>query len=203
MKLHMTMILAATPEGHIGYKNTIPWRLSGDLKRFKELTMGKVVVMGRSTFESLPGGLEGRIPVVVSESFFKDRPRLPTSYQKVWWVPDIPTAIQFAKDVLVIEMVFMGGKRIYEEALPLVDRIELTLVHKGQGQDYDTTVESVIDEVRKPIWVLENLEPIMDRSADSLPTPSHTYLTYVKDQKLVDLLARQPVYVEPVEGKEV
>ncbi len=68
----INIILATTPKGEIGINNTIPWKLKGDLKRFKELTMGHVVIMGRKTYESLPKPLEGRKMIIVSTTMLHE-----------------------------------------------------------------------------------------------------------------------------------
>ena len=111
------MIYAVSPEGVIGAGGTIPWRHSGDLKRFKRLTMGSTVVMGRVTFESIGKPLPGRRNVVVTSR--------PFAMQGVECVRSLEEALALsgASDVW-----FIGGARIYAEAVDHVDVIDVTYV---------------------------------------------------------------------------
>ena len=121
----ITLVLAAAENGVIGAKGAIPWRLPDDMKRFKALTMGKPVVMGRKTWDSLPKKpLPGRVNVVVTR-------------QKDWRGEGAVTAGslgQATTDTSGTVMV-IGGAEIYERALPLASRIELTEVHRAFDGD--------------------------------------------------------------------
>ena len=104
----------------IGRNNKLPWRLPADMKHFKRLTMGKPVVMGRKTFESIGGPLSGRTNIVVTRN--------------MQYHPDdciIVHSIEEAFDLAKTsnELMVIGGASFYEQALPLADRMYLTLVH--------------------------------------------------------------------------
>jgi dihydrofolate reductase len=114
----ITLVVAAARNGAIGRNGAIPWRLPEDLKRFKALTLGHAVVMGRKTWESLPARnrpLPGRRNIVVTRDAGWRADGAETASLEV--------ALQGAGDIFVI-----GGGEIYRAALPLADRIELTEV---------------------------------------------------------------------------
>ena len=124
--MRLSLIVAAAENGVIGRDNALPWRLSGDLKRFKEVTMGKPIIMGRKTFESIGRPLPGRTNIVLSRdpSF---------SPEGVLSVDDFPSALAEAARVAEQsnedEFMVIGGANIYRIALPQADRIYLTEVH--------------------------------------------------------------------------
>ena len=109
------ILVAVSPEGIIGKDNSIPWHYSADLKRFKNLTLGKTVIMGRNTWESLPvKPLPERRNIVIAglvldgvECFRSIDDALGTCVGDVW---------------------FIGGAGIYQEALGKADIIDMTLV---------------------------------------------------------------------------
>ncbi|WP_443971801.1 dihydrofolate reductase [Sphingobium sp. CR28] len=115
----IVLLLARADNGVIGAEGTIPWHLPGDLKRFKAMTMGTPMVMGRKTFESLPGLLPGRRHVVVT----RDRAWHAEGADVVHSVEETLAALADAPVISVI-----GGAEIYRLFLPLADRIELTQV---------------------------------------------------------------------------
>lgn len=115
----ISIIVAASTNNVIGTRGALPWRLSSDLQRFKTLTMGKPIIMGRLTFESIGRPLPGRKNIVLTRQ---------TDY-----VPDgcelavsISAALEAAGDAE--EIMIIGGGRIYQEFLPLTHRIYLTRV---------------------------------------------------------------------------
>ena len=129
----ITLVLAMARNGVIAKGGAIPWRLSDDLKRFKQLTMGRPVIMGRKTWDSLPRKpLPGRDNIVVTR-------------QRGWSADgaiaahSLDEALANAHDASVI-----GGGEIYREALQRADRIELTEVHRDFEGDaffaFDRTV---------------------------------------------------------------
>jgi dihydrofolate reductase len=118
----ITLILALADNGVIGRNGAIPWRISDDLKRFKQLTLGKPVVMGRKTWDSLPKKpLPGRRNIVATR-------------QEGWQAEGAETmtleAALAQPDVFVI-----GGAEIYRAALPRAARIELTEVNRAFDGD--------------------------------------------------------------------
>jgi dihydrofolate reductase len=120
--MDITLILAAADNGVIGNRGAIPWRLAEDLKRFKALTLGKRVVMGRKTWESLPKKpLPGRENVVISrDANFR---------------ADGAVVMPRLEDALGAEAMVIGGAEIYRAALPFATRIELTEVHRAFAGD--------------------------------------------------------------------
>jgi dihydrofolate reductase len=117
----VTMVVAAAADNVIGRKGELPWRLPEDLRRFKELTMGKPIVMGRRTFESIGRPLPGRRNIVVSR-----RPGLRLEGCEVSDSPDAALALAGqAEEVMVI-----GGQQLYEAFLPRATRIHMTRVHE-------------------------------------------------------------------------
>jgi dihydrofolate reductase len=114
------LVVAAARNGVIGKDGTIPWRLPEDLKRFRALTLGHTVVMGRKTWDSLPPNyrpLPGRRNVVVTRDAGWRAEGAETA--------SLDAALKSGGDIFVI-----GGGEIYRAALPLADRIELTEVHQ-------------------------------------------------------------------------
>jgi dihydrofolate reductase len=111
------MIFAASPQGVIGVGGKIPWRYLGDWRRFKRVTMGSTVVMGRTTFESIGKALPGRRNIVVTSGALEQA--------GVACVRSVEEALSRAgaEDVW-----FIGGARIYEEAMKYVDVIDVTYV---------------------------------------------------------------------------
>jgi dihydrofolate reductase len=117
----IVLVLAMADNGVIGKDGGIPWHISEDMKRFKALTMGHTVVMGRKTWDSLPKKpLPGRVNVVVTR-------------QKNWHAEGAATASSLGQATSGTSGVVMiiGGAEIYERALPLASRIELTEVHRN------------------------------------------------------------------------
>lgn len=114
----ITLIVARAQNGIIGRGGKLPWHIPADLKRFKALTMGSVMVMGRKTFESLPGLLPGRRHVIVTRDRGWSAAGAETAHD-----PD--EALRFAGGERVS---VIGGAEIFALFLPLADRIELTEV---------------------------------------------------------------------------
>jgi len=116
----VSAIVATDERGGIGLGGRLPWHLPNDLKRFKALTMGKPIVMGRRTFDSIGRALPGRQNVVVSR-----RPDLVIDGCSV--VPSFAAALSAAADAP--EVCVIGGAEIYRLALPVTRLVHLTKVH--------------------------------------------------------------------------
>lgn len=114
----IVLLLARARNGVIGRDGALPWHLPADLKRFKAMTMGKPMVMGRKTFESFPAPLPGRRHIVLT----RDRGWRKAGAE-VAHSPDDAVALAGGDEVLVI-----GGAEIFALFLPHADRIELTEV---------------------------------------------------------------------------
>ena len=116
----ISLIVAASTNNVIGADGDLPWRLSDDLKRFKAVTMGKPIVMGRKTCESIGRPLPGRQNIVITRqnNFTADGCDV---------VQSTAEAVEVAGDA--DEIMVIGGSQIYAAFLPLADRIYLTRVH--------------------------------------------------------------------------
>ena len=114
----ITIVLARAINGVIGKDNRLPWHIPGDLKRFKQLTMGSAMIMGRKTFDSLPGILPGRQHIVMTHD-----PNW--NVHGVDVVHDVDSAIKAAGDTPIS---VIGGAAIFELFEPIADKIELTEV---------------------------------------------------------------------------
>jgi len=122
MRQQVTLVVAAARNGVIGIDGRLPWHLPADLKRFKALTMGKPMIMGRKTFDSLPGLLAGRRHIVLTrDATWRADGAEP--------VRDLAQALAAAgPDSAAVEAMVIGGAEIFALALPLATRIELTEV---------------------------------------------------------------------------
>ena len=116
----ISIIVAAAENGAIGGDNRLPWHLPDDLKRFKALSLGKPIVMGRRTFDSIGRPLPGRTNIVVSR-------QAGLAIEGVVVAPSLDAALAAAGSVP--EIVVIGGAQIFEQALPRTDTIHLTRVH--------------------------------------------------------------------------
>ena len=119
----ITLILAMADNGVIGEDGAIPWRIRDDLKRFRQLTMGKPVVMGRKTWDSLP------------KKPLPERTNIVVTRQSGWTGEGAVAASSFddalAKAAQAAEVMVIGGAEIYRAALAKAQRIELTEVHRS------------------------------------------------------------------------
>ncbi|WP_454885622.1 dihydrofolate reductase [Sphingomonas oryzagri] len=118
--------VARADNGVIGKDGALPWRLPEDLKRFKALTMGKPMVMGRKTFESFPSPLPGRRHIVLTRDAGWSKPGAEVAH-------DIEGAITLAGDAE--EIAVIGGAEIYRLFMDRAHRIELTEVHRSPEGD--------------------------------------------------------------------
>ena len=117
----ITIIVAIAENGAIGYKNELLYRISADLKRFKALTTGHTVMMGRKTFLSLPkGALPNRRNIVLTRDANAQFPGTETFVS----IEDALAAVGADEQVFVI-----GGAEIYKQTMAIADRLEVTLVH--------------------------------------------------------------------------
>ena len=115
----IVLVLARADNGVIGRDGDLPWRLPADLKHFKALTLGHPMVMGRKTFDSLPGLLPGRRHIVLTRDTFWSGEGAEVAH-------DLAAAIRLAGGPCVM---VIGGAEIYRLFLSQADRIELTEVH--------------------------------------------------------------------------
>ncbi|MGC6432099.1 MAG: dihydrofolate reductase [Jejuia sp.] len=137
-KSELTIIVAAAENNAIGLGNKLIWHLSDDLKRFKALTSGHHIIMGRKTFESFPKPLPNRTHIVITRQ--KDY-KVPSG---VIVAHSIDDAIDAAKNDT--QPFIIGGGQIYKQAMTLVDKIELTRVHETFEAD------AFFPEIDASVW---------------------------------------------------
>ena len=124
--MQLAVIVAAAENGVIGRNNALPWHISADLQYFKRVTLGKPVIMGRKTFESIGRPLPGRTNIVISRDpgYVAEGVRVVGSLEEARRLASDVALIDGAREAMVI-----GGAEIYRHALPLADRLYLTRVH--------------------------------------------------------------------------
>lgn len=159
MSQSLFVIYARAANGAIGKDGKLPWHIPADLKRFKSLTMHKPMIMGRKTFESLPGLLPGRRHIVLTRRESWDS----TGAEVVHTVPE---AIQLAGDG---DVAVIGGAAIYDVFLPHARRVELTEIH----EEFDGDV--FMPPLRRE-WVEVARE---DHQAED-GRPAYSFVTYEK-----------------------
>lgn len=120
--MKVSLIVAAAENGVIGRNNALPWRLSADLQRFKALTMGHAIVMGRKTYESIGQPLPGRRMIVVTRQPGYSAPGVEVA-------SGFDSALAIAKLHNESELFVIGGAEIFALAAPLAERLYLTRVH--------------------------------------------------------------------------
>lgn len=127
-----SMIVAAARNGTIGRDNALPWRLSDDLRYFRRVTMGKPVIMGRRTYDSIGRPLPGRDNIVVSgnPAFAAAGVRVAHGIDEAFTLAEASARSSGAG-----EFMLLGGAQLYAEALPLIQRIYLTRVHADVAGD--------------------------------------------------------------------
>ena len=126
VKSELTIIAAASTNNVIGFNNKLIWNIPNDLKRFKELTLGHSVIMGRKTFESLPNPLPKRRNIIITKN--KDYSR-----NGIEVTSNIEDAIDLCKGDS--QPFIIGGGEIYSQTIEIVDKIELTRVYKDYQGD--------------------------------------------------------------------
>lgn len=128
MKLHA--LIALTQKGVMGKNNDLPWRLPNDLKRFKQLTLGHPVIMGRKTFESIGKPLPGRPNLILTRNKNFSAPN--TQHFQ-----DLDEALSYCEATLLAKKAFViGGAEILKIAVPYFDELNLTWI----DQDFDGDV---------------------------------------------------------------
>ncbi len=152
------MIVAQAKNRVIGRQNKLPWYLPGDLKYFKQVTMGRPVIMGRKTYESIGKPLPGRLNVVITRD-----PTYRLEGAKV--VHSLAEAIELSESQAFIdgveEAMVIGGEQIYAQALPLAERLYVTQVHAEVEGDalFPELVLSDWDELGRDDFKAEGPNP--------------------------------------------
>ncbi|WP_193176559.1 dihydrofolate reductase [Oricola nitratireducens] len=172
----VSLIVAVSQNGTIGRNGDMPWRLSSDLKRFKALTMGSPVIMGRKTFESIGKPLPGRLNIVVTRNY-------DWSADGVMRVGSLDSAIELATawlesaepdpehpdEPLADEIFIIGGGEIYAQAVGIADMLYVT--HVLAEVDGDTG----FPEIDPAVWERIEAEDVPAGEKDSHPTRFTVY----------------------------
>ena len=142
----VSLLVAMDERRGIGRAGRLPWRLSTDLRRFRELTMGHHIIVGRKTFESIGKPLPGRRMIIVTRdaSF---------NVQGCATVHSIAEAIERAQAEGETELFICGGAEIYAQTLDVAERIYLTRVHA------DGDADTFFPEFDRDEWIEESVEP--------------------------------------------
>lgn len=151
------LIVAYTNNRVIGNQGCIPWRIKGEQRRFRELTTGNVVIMGRRSYEEIGRPLPNRTTIVVSNTKNFDAENCMTA-------KSLQEAIELAGDR---DMYISGGARLYEEALPLVEKMYITEI------DAEIEGDTYFPEFDKSLFDKE----IDERVEGEIP---YTYVTYTR-----------------------
>jgi dihydrofolate reductase len=159
----LTLIAAASENNALGKDNDLVWHLPDDFKRFKALTSGHYIIMGRKTFESFPKPLPNRTHVIITR-------------QNDYEVPEGCIVVNSLSKAIEVcpeneEVFIIGGGQIYKQSIEIADKIELTRVH--------TTVEAdaFFPEIDEDIWEVIQSEY---HPKDEKHKYDFTYLTFVK-----------------------
>ncbi len=158
----LTIIAAVSINNVIGNNNKLIWKLSNDLKRFRNLTTNHSVIMGRKTFESLPNPLPDRDNIVITRDTNYSKPNIQVC-------SSIEDAINLTKTDM--QPFIIGGGEIYSQTINIVDKIELTRVHKEFDGD------AYFPEIPLDIFELINEE---NYNSDLENEFDYSYLTYKK-----------------------
>ncbi|QDU87177.1 Dihydrofolate reductase type 3 [Pirellulimonas nuda] len=145
----ISLIAAVAENGVIGRGGELPWRLSSDLRRFKRLTMGRCLIMGRKTYDSIGRPLPGRVSLVLTRS-----PGA-SEVEGLSYVDSLDAALARLPQtgMKTDEAFVIGGAEVYRLALPRADRIYLTRVHAEVEGD------ALFPEVDWDAWELVESEP--------------------------------------------
>ncbi|WP_446469948.1 type 3 dihydrofolate reductase [Xenorhabdus stockiae] len=160
--MNISLIAAMAMDRVIGLDNAMPWTVPGDLAWFKRNTLGKPVVMGRVTYESIGRPLPGRLNIIIS--------RQPGSDDRVTWVSSIEEALAVAGDVE--EIMVIGGGKIYEQFIPLASRMYLTHIDA-----------EVIGDTHFPDYEPDEWNSVFTEYHDADERNSHSYCFEILERR--------------------
>jgi dihydrofolate reductase len=159
----ISIIVAVSEDWGIGKDNELLWHISEDLKRFKRLTSGNTVIMGKKTWESLPRRpLPGRRNIVLTDDKTETIENAVTAYS----IEDSLTKCEKNEEIFII-----GGGSIYRQFMPIADRLYITHVHKKAPADI------YFPEIDLKIWKIKEKEDFITGDKDGIP---YTYTIYEK-----------------------
>jgi dihydrofolate reductase len=165
----ISIIVAVSEDWGIGKDNELLWHISEDLRRFKRLTSGNTVIMGKKTWESLPRRpLSGRKNIVLTDDPNESVENSVTAYS----IDDAMRKCTAEEEVFII-----GGGSIYRQFLPIADRLYITRVHKKAPADI------YFPEIDLNIWEITEKEEFKTDGENSIP---YTYTIYERKKRLKD-----------------
>jgi dihydrofolate reductase len=163
----ISIIVAVSEDWGIGKDNELLWHISEDLKRFKRLTLGKTVLMGKKTWESLPRKpLTGRKNIVLTDDIQESIESAVTAYS----IEDALSKCSPDEEVFVI-----GGGSIYRQFMPLADRLFITHVHRKAPADI------YFPEIDMKIWEITEKEELVSGENQNIP---YTYAIYERKNRI-------------------
>ncbi len=160
--MKLTAIVAVSENGVIGKDGKLPWRLPADLQHFKSRTMGRPVVMGRKTWDSIGKPLPGRVNVVLTRQadWRAEGAVVAHSLDEALALPEVASAD---------EVMIIGGELLFAEALPRCDELELTRVHTElEGDAFFRFDESA--------WSLDSSEGLTPDDRNAFPITFETWI---------------------------
>jgi len=163
------MIAAAAENNALGKDNDLLWHLPDDFKRFKKLTSGHKIIMGRKTYESFPKPLPNRTHIIIT----RDN-NYTVDFEECMIVHSLEDAIDQVEDEIAF---IIGGGEIYKQGEKESDKIELTRVH-GNFEDADT----YFPEIDENVWIMTKQE---FHPTDERHQYSFTYLTYERKNSIL------------------
>lgn len=156
----VAFVVAVAENGVIGRNGQLPWRMPSDLKRFRKVTLGKPVLMGRKTYESIGKPLDGRANIVIT----RQKDYAPPG---VHVVDSVAGAVALGRDLAskqgAGEVSIIGGAEIFRASLRLTQRVYLTLIH-GQPEG-----DVVLEPFDSSIWREASREPMQQTASDQFP----------------------------------
>lgn len=158
--MRISVIAAVASNGAIGLRNDLPWRMPADLKRFRELTIGHTVLLGRKTFESIGRPLPRRRSIVI------------TSQRSLAWPEGVVVAHDFDSAIKLAdcsELFVAGGAEVYRQALPIADRLLITRLSRAYPGD------TFFPEIDAKDWLLTCYEPLL---TENEPQSDCVFATY-------------------------
>ncbi len=160
----ISIIVAVDTRGGIGRAGNLLFRISDDLRRFRRLTTGHTVIMGRKTFESFPSGpLPQRRNIIISHN---------PGYraEDAMTATSLPEAIAMAGDDE--EIYIIGGGEIYRQAIGIADRLDITLIHAAADAD------TFFPEIDQETWRQADISPVM---TDPKSGVEYQFVTYLRN----------------------
>nr|AVA17784.1 dihydrofolate reductase [uncultured bacterium] len=163
----ISIIVAVSDDWGIGKDNELLWNISEDLKRFKRLTTGNTVIMGKRTWESLPRRpLPGRTNIVLTDDPKEFIDGSLTAYS----IEDALSKCEIGKEIFVI-----GGGSVYRQFMPVADRLYITHVHKKAPADV------YFPEIDLNIWEISEKEDFPE--SETIPVP-YSYIIYQRKSNI-------------------